>query len=132
MARKGGSRKRKSAGKGGKDAPKKRRGLRRKIGRAFKRALKPKIDIAVPEGWRMHHGGKRLSIDIKTKDFMEAVGIINKLAAVAEELQHHPDFHLEEWNNLRITTWSHDVGKLTDRDERLAARINEALAQGSG
>jgi len=95
--------------------------------RATKRA--PKVAIAVPEGWTVEKGGKAISLQLKTKDFLEAVDVINALAPVAEELDHHPDFHLERWNRLRITTYSHDVGKLTDRDERLAQRISEVLAK---
>lgn len=69
-----------------------------------------------------------MSLCLVTRDFLEAVEIINAIAPVAEAVEHHPDFHLEGWNKLRITTYSHDVGKLTSRDSRLARRINEALA----
>jgi 4a-hydroxytetrahydrobiopterin dehydratase len=82
-----------------------------------------------PEGWTLStKDGPRIARQVKTKDFMEAVGLINKIAQVAEELNHHPDLHLESWNKLRIETYSHDVGKLTERDERLAKRINTLLA----
>jgi 4a-hydroxytetrahydrobiopterin dehydratase len=69
-----------------------------------------------------------MSLRVVTKDFLEAVGLINAIAPIAERLEHHPDFHLEQWNKLRITTYSHDVGKLTKRDERLARAINEVVA----
>ncbi|HEX9709115.1 MAG TPA: 4a-hydroxytetrahydrobiopterin dehydratase [Candidatus Thermoplasmatota archaeon] len=82
----------------------------------------------LPEGWTLDRGGKSMSFRVRTADFLEAVAIINAVAPVAEELEHHPDFHLEEWNKLRITTWSHDAGGLTARDLRLARRINEVLA----
>ncbi len=76
----------------------------------------------------MDAGGKSMSYRVVTEDFLEAVAIINAVAAIAEELEHHPDFHLEEWNKLRITTWSHDAGGLTSRDRRLALRINGFMA----
>ena len=85
--------------------------------------------INVPTGWTVDQGGKSMSIEIETKDFLEAVGLINAIAPIAEEVEHHPDFHLERWNRLRITTYSHDVGKLTKRDEGLAVRINGVLAR---
>ena len=88
-------------------------------------AKKPGIDV--PKGWNVDKGGKSMSLSIETTDFLEAVGLINAIAPVAEELEHHPDFHLERWNQLRITTYSHDVGKLTKRDEALALRINQVL-----
>ena len=85
--------------------------------------------ITVPKGWKVDAGGKSMSLRIETKDFLEAVGLINAIAPIAEEVEHHPDFHLERWNHLRITTYSHDVGKLTKRDEGLAVRINEVQAR---
>lgn len=86
-----------------------------------------KPSIPIPEGWTLDKGGKSMSLRIETKDFLEAVALINAIAPIAEEVEHHPDLHLEQWNKLRITTYSHDVGKLTRRDERLALRINELL-----
>jgi len=83
--------------------------------------------IKVPPRWKLDAGGKAMSLQLVTKDFLEAVNLINAIAPIAEEVEHHPDFHLESWNKLRITTYSHDVGKLTSRDERLAKRINEVL-----
>lgn len=85
--------------------------------------------IKVPKGWKVDASGKSMSLAVETKDFLEAVGLINAIAPIAEEVEHHPDFHLERWNQLRITTYSHDVGKLTGRDEGLALRINEVLAR---
>ncbi len=84
-------------------------------------------DIEVPTNWHLDAGGKSMSIEIVTKDFLEAVNLINAIAPIAEETEHHPDFHLERWNHLRITTYSHDVGKLTGRDEELARRINKVM-----
>ncbi|HKZ58826.1 MAG TPA: 4a-hydroxytetrahydrobiopterin dehydratase [Candidatus Thermoplasmatota archaeon] len=81
-----------------------------------------------PPGWSLDRGGKSWSLRLTTRDFLEAVAIINALAPVAEALEHHPDFHLERWNRLRVTTYSHDVGRLTARDLRLARAINQALA----
>ena len=86
---------------------------------------KPKV----PRGWTLDKGGKSMSLKVEAKDFLEAVALINKLAPVAEALEHHPDFHLERWNQLRITTYSHDVGHLTGRDLRLARKINAVLAK---
>lgn len=93
------------------------------------RKAAPPPPIEVPAGWAVDAGGKSMSRPMKTQDFMEAIGIIHEIASIAEELQHHPDLHLERWNRLRITTYSHDVGHLTDRDLRLARRINEVLAK---
>ncbi|HLE96505.1 MAG TPA: 4a-hydroxytetrahydrobiopterin dehydratase [Candidatus Thermoplasmatota archaeon] len=83
--------------------------------------------LVVPPGWELDRGRKSMSRGVKTKDFLEAIALINDIAVVAEEVEHHPDLHLERWNRLRVTTWSHDVGRLTERDARLAARVDEVL-----
>jgi len=89
----------------------------------------PRAPFPLPSGWSLDPGGKSISLKLVTKDFLEAMRIMNDLAQVAELVQHHPDFHLEQWNKLRITTWSHDIGGLSDRDENLAKRMSEVLAR---
>lgn len=100
---------------------------RRQTKRASRREAK--APFPVPPGWALDRGGKSISLRLETKDFLEAMRIINDLAAVAEDVGHHPDFHLERWNQLRVTTWSHDIGGLSDRDGNLARRMSEALAK---
>lgn len=96
--------------------------------RAARSARPAKPDLQVPKGWSLDKGGKSISLEMRTKDFLEAVDVITALAPIAEKLEHHPDLHLEKWNHLRITTWSHDVGGLTERDVALATKVNEELA----
>ena len=96
---------------------------------ARRRATRTGSGGKAPAGWSKSPGGKRLTREVKTGDFLEAVRIITSIAVAAERLQHHPDLHITRWNRLRITTWSHDVGKLTERDMGLARAINEVLAR---
>ena len=93
-----------------------------------KRARPKRPDLDVPKGWALDKGGKSISLELRTKDFLEAVDVIAAIAPVAEKQEHHPDLHLEQWNRLRVTSWSHDVGGLTERDVALARRISEDLA----
>lgn len=83
--------------------------------------------VEVPKGWNVDEDGKKMGIDVKATDFMGAVALINTVAEIAEDVNHHPDLHLTGYNKLRIETWSHDVGRLTKRDETLALRIDEVL-----
>ena len=81
----------------------------------------------VVAGWRVidrHH----LEKEFRFADFAGALTFVNKTGAIAEQLNHHPDILLG-WGRARVTTWSHDVDGLTDRDWRLAARIEE-IARG--
>lgn len=80
-----------------------------------------------PSGWKVSADGKRVATTIETKDFLQALDVFREVGDVAEELEHHPDLHLERWNQVRIESYSHDVGRLTERDERLVARIDDIL-----
>ena len=82
-----------------------------------------------PPGWRVSPDGKRVSLALETEDFLAALDLFRAIGAVAEELEHHPDLHLERWNHVRIESYSHDVGKLTARDERLVARVDALLRE---
>lgn len=62
-------------------------------------------------------------------DFTEAFAFITKVAAIAERLDHHPDWS-QSWNVVEITLSSHDAGRtITARDHELAEEINRVFAQ---
>lgn len=83
--------------------------------------------IQPPDGWRIE--GNRLIVDVKPESFLDALDLFEEVGEAAEALEHHPDLHLEEYNKVRIATWSHDAGGLTARDEKLAKRITEILKE---
>lgn len=68
--------------------------------------------------------GGKLVCEREFADFAAAVTFLNKVAALAEELDHHPDLLLHDYNRLRITTVTHDTGSITAKDRELAARID--------
>jgi len=57
-----------------------------------------------------------------TADFRSAVQLVDAVAAVADELNHHPDVRLS-WGHVEFALTSHDVGGVTQRDVDLALRI---------
>lgn len=74
---------------------------------------------AVP-GWR--RDGDRLTRQWTFASFLEGIAFVNRVAEIAESLDHHPDIAIEYTKvTLRVTT--HDAGGLTDNDFALAARI---------
>ncbi len=56
-------------------------------------------------------------------DFKTALGFVNRVGAIAEEQEHHPDILLA-WGKAGITIWTHKVGGLTESDFILAAKID--------
>lgn len=65
-----------------------------------------------------------------TADFASAVRLLDAVAVVADELNHHPDVRLG-WGRVEFEVWSHDVGGVTSRDLALVRRI-EAIAAEQG
>jgi len=73
------------------------------------------------QGWELHGTfiRKRYAFD----GFTGAMAFVNRVAALAEEADHHPDF-LVEYDKVTLTLTSHDSGGLTERDFRLARKID--------
>ena len=55
--------------------------------------------------------------------FLEAVAFMNRVFALAEEADHHPDL-LNSWTKVRVRFTTHVAGGLTDRDFKMAAKVN--------
>lgn len=75
-------------------------------------------------GWRVVEG-HHLEKAYVFADFATALAFTNRVGAIAEAENHHPDVYLA-WGSVRLTLWSHDVDRLTSRDFALAARIDVA------
>ncbi len=60
-------------------------------------------------------------------NFAEAFAFMTKVAAVAEQQNHHPDWS-NSWNIVEISLCSHDKGAITQRDHDLAKAIDELQA----
>ncbi|HYO78105.1 MAG TPA: 4a-hydroxytetrahydrobiopterin dehydratase [Thermoanaerobaculia bacterium] len=95
---------------------------------AFRHRVDPKLFASYVNaglsGWRVADG-HHLEKSYTFPDFAEALAFTNRLGALAEELNHHPDIHLG-WGKVTVATWSHDAGRITERDFRLAAKIDQS------
>jgi 4a-hydroxytetrahydrobiopterin dehydratase len=57
------------------------------------------------------------------KNFAESLEFINRVGAIAERRDHHPDV-LFGWGYAEIFITTHDAGGITERDFELAREIN--------
>ena len=57
-------------------------------------------------------------------DFASALAFVNRIGALAEEANHHPDIALS-WGKVVVHLTSHDAGQVTDKDRALAKEIDE-------
>lgn len=82
-------------------------------------------EAEVPSGWELADG--RLRRELSFADFAEAWAFMTRVALLAEQRHHHPDWS-NSWNTVTIELVSHDVGEVTDRDRSFAEAITELLA----
>lgn len=61
------------------------------------------------------------------KDFSEAFAFMTRVALLAEQQQHHPNWS-NVWNKVEISLNTHDAGDIvTDKDRKLAKAIDQLL-----
>ena len=72
-------------------------------------------------GWKRE--GKKIRREWEFKDFVEAMKFVNRVAELAEENSHHPDFQIH-WNKVLLELWTHSKDGLTENDFIVAAKIN--------
>jgi 4a-hydroxytetrahydrobiopterin dehydratase len=83
--------------------------------------------MTTPEGWTVSDDGDALLRSYRFADFAEAFAFLARVAAHAEQVDHHPEF-TSVWNRVDFRLTSHDSHGLTERDIALAQAI-DALAQ---
>lgn len=78
--------------------------------------------LAQLEGWSVidnHH----LEKQFKLKNFTEALALVNRVGAIAEEQNHHPDIFLA-WGTVGVKIWTHKINGLTESDFVFAAKCD--------
>jgi len=71
--------------------------------------------------------GDWLTRDLKFENFKSAIDFVNRVADEAEAMDHHPDILIHGWNKVRLSVMTHRVGGLTEKDFKLAERINRLV-----
>lgn len=84
--------------------------------------------LGVHSAWRLQDG--KLALSLQFQDFSMAWGFMSRVALLAEQQQHHPEW-LNVYNRVEIALVTHDAGGLTEKDLELATAIN-GLLEGSG
>jgi len=79
-------------------------------------------EMANLKGWRLR--GKRISRLFVFEDFMQGMHFLNRVALLAEHMNHHPDVTVH-YNKVGLSLTTHDEGGLTRKDFRLAQKINK-------
>jgi 4a-hydroxytetrahydrobiopterin dehydratase len=73
-------------------------------------------------GWTVN--GKAIERQFQFHDFVQTMKFVNRVAEAAEQAGHHPDIAIS-YNKVTFSLVSHDSGGVTQRDLKMAKRINE-------
>ncbi|HTW42374.1 MAG TPA: 4a-hydroxytetrahydrobiopterin dehydratase [Solirubrobacteraceae bacterium] len=68
--------------------------------------------------------GDAIVRELQLADFAAAIALVNRVADLAEDANHHPDILVHGWNKVRLTLSTHSQGALTDADFALARQID--------
>ena len=79
---------------------------------------------ALPQ-WILDDSEKRIVRKIKCDNFVKAMALLQKVADIAEEDQHHPDLHLTGYRHVRIELTTHAIDGLSENDFIVAAKIEK-------
>ena len=77
-------------------------------------------DISDPiflKDWQYEN--KAISKTFEFSSYLSGVKFLNKIASLAEELDHHPDMTLT-WCKVHVLLTTHDKGDVTEKDIELA------------
>ena len=77
------------------------------------------------EGWQRE--GEAISREFELANFDAAIELVNAVAGLARERDHHPDILLHDYKRLKLTLSTHSEGGITANDIELARAINEIL-----
>ena len=77
---------------------------------------------ALPE-WALARDGAAIERTFKFADFSEAFAFMTRVALLAEQHDHHPEWS-NVYNRVEITLTTHDAGGLSLRDVEMAKRID--------
>lgn len=75
------------------------------------------------KGWKFENN--QIGKEFVLKDFKSALDFVNKAGALAESMDHHPDILMHSWNKVKITVSTHSEGGITEKDFKLAGKIEE-------
>jgi 4a-hydroxytetrahydrobiopterin dehydratase len=75
-------------------------------------------------GWE--RDGDAIVRTAKLRSFPTAIAVVDRVAAIAEDRDHHPDIDIR-WRTLTFRCSTHSKGGITDLDVALARSISEEI-----
>ncbi len=83
--------------------------------------------LAQLTGWSLTREGKAIERKFAFADFSEAFAFMTRVALLAEQHDHHPEW-FNVYNRVEIALTTHDAGGLSTRDIAMANAIDALLS----
>ena len=83
-----------------------------------------KLAPLTANGWTMAEGRDAIEKTYEFKNFVEAWGFMSRAAIWAEKMNHHPEW-FNVYKTVEVTLTSHDVDGLSERDIKLAQKMDD-------
>jgi len=80
--------------------------------------------LAELDGWA--GDGSSIMRTVELPSFPAAISVVDRVAKVAEEMDHHPDINIR-WRTLTFICATHSAGGVTKNDLALARRIDDLV-----
>ncbi|MFN3701437.1 MAG: 4a-hydroxytetrahydrobiopterin dehydratase [Alphaproteobacteria bacterium] len=77
-------------------------------------------------GWALSREGLAIQKSFQFQDFNEAWSFMNRIALLAEKMDHHPEW-FNVYNRVDITLTTHDAKGVSERDITMARAIEVFL-----
>ena len=77
--------------------------------------------------WTLRDAARRIERHFTFRTFAQALAFVNRIAAIAEGEDHHPDISFG-WGYATVSLQTHAIKGLHDNDFIMAARIDAASA----
>jgi 4a-hydroxytetrahydrobiopterin dehydratase len=84
--------------------------------------------LAELDGWTGNPSG--ITRTVQLPSFKAAIAVVDRVAEVAEEMDHHPDIDIR-WRTLTFGCATHSAGGVTGKDITLARRIDSLVVGGA-
>lgn len=72
--------------------------------------------------------GKQIVKTYEFKTFAEGIDFVTRVAAAADEVDHHPDIHIK-FRKVQLVLWTHRLNGVTKLDTMLAKRCERLFEE---
>lgn len=80
-------------------------------------------ELSTLDGWDKVEDRDAIQKSFKLKDFNAAWSFMSRIALLAEKMDHHPEW-FNVYNKVDITLTTHDAGGVSEKDIKMAKKIN--------